>query len=257
MRTKGVKNSKKKTFECPFSAHPMSCYQTTLKILTVMLPDKESCQGVQQIFWLAAGVKELADFIAHNKSLTLSAKCFYAIGPNSVNSHLKNIKTWASSTNSKRCTTHGKRGGGISTVCNAGVAPAIYVKLGGHTHLTITANYNKPNQAAFDQAILAKYGSPSKIWKALEIHKQVESDNDLLVDLQVNLDFSQSPSHEAAKIAASFPPSPEAPKIAASFPLDGTSLSDRRISNKFLISRLTVQPLLIARKLDDSSIWWA
>ena len=107
------------------------------------------------------------------------------------------------------------------------------MKLGGHARLSTNAKYNKPNQADFDQAIQAKHGSPSKIRKALEIHKQVESDDNISDDLQVDLEFSQYPSPEAAKIAASFSPSPEVPKIAAIIPLNGTSVADRRISNKF------------------------
>ena len=163
----------------------------------------------------------------------MSAKSSRVIGPNSVNGHLKNIATWASYTNAKRCTAHGKRGGGISTVCNFGVAPAICVQLGGHARIETTASYNKPNQAAFDQAIRAKHGSPTKIRKALEVHKQVESDNELSVDLQVDLDFSQSPSPEAAEIAASFSASPESPKSDVSITLGGTSAPDGKISNKF------------------------
>ena len=45
----------------------------------------------------------------------------------------------------------------------------------------------------------------------LEIDKQEESDGELSVDLQVNFDFSQSPSPEVAKIASCFPPTPESP----------------------------------------------
>ena len=42
--------SKKKTFPCPFSSHPLSPYQTTLKLLK-MMPPKELCkEGCTRLF---------------------------------------------------------------------------------------------------------------------------------------------------------------------------------------------------------------
>ena len=46
----------KRTLPCPFSPHPYSCYQTTIKLLK-LVPD--NCQGVNRIFWNRASVTQI------------------------------------------------------------------------------------------------------------------------------------------------------------------------------------------------------
>jgi len=50
-------NTRKKTLPCPYSSHPFSCYQTTIRLLE-MVPD--NCEGTTCIFRQTASKKQIA-----------------------------------------------------------------------------------------------------------------------------------------------------------------------------------------------------
>eukprot|EP00536_Pseudo-nitzschia_multiseries_P005457 jgi/Psemu1/12602/gm1.12602_g len=118
------RNTKKTTLPCPYNGDPMSTYQTTIKLLS-LVPD--NCEGVN---WI---------------------------------SHKPASKKQKEASNPERCTAHGKRHESISKVANAGVSASLVKGLGGHAHLNTTTNYILPDQQAVDAAVRAKHGSPSKI----------------------------------------------------------------------------------------------
>eukprot|EP00536_Pseudo-nitzschia_multiseries_P019077 jgi/Psemu1/58794/gm1.58794_g len=139
------RNTKKTTLPCPYNGDPMSTYQTTIKLLS-LVPD--NCEGVNRIFRKLASKRQLEASV---------------IGKNRINEILVLIAKWSGYENAERCTAHGKRHESISKVANAGVSASLLKGLGGHAHLNTTTNYILPDQQAVDAALCAKHGSPSKI----------------------------------------------------------------------------------------------
>eukprot|EP00536_Pseudo-nitzschia_multiseries_P013942 jgi/Psemu1/36934/gm1.36934_g len=184
-------NTKKTTLPCPYNGDPMSTYQTTIKLLS-LVPD--NCEGVNRIFRKSASKKQLEASVVcwffaccvfvfcisnHHLALffTLSLQIWkkqgrpwrlnpsanQVIGKNRINEILVLITKWSGYENPERCTAHGKRHESISKVANADVSASLVKGLGGHAHLNTTTNYILPDQQAVDAAVRAKHGSPSKI----------------------------------------------------------------------------------------------
>ena len=206
-------NTKKKTFECPYSADPLSTYQTTLKLMEWVPSTCEGGKGGRRIFRKKASIAELAEWKEAGLNWRLSSKASRVIGRNQVNKILKQIALWCAYDNAHRCTSQGKRRSGISQCANAGVAPAVLKMCGGHTSLDMVATYHGPDQKGFDGAIKAKHGSPSKIWEQMaESNNPMASDDDdstlqTLRDID-SVEFAP-PCHEDSK-----------PPAASSIPFD-------------------------------------
>eukprot|EP00536_Pseudo-nitzschia_multiseries_P018476 jgi/Psemu1/55782/gm1.55782_g len=184
------RNTKKTTLPCPYNGDPMSTYQTTIKLLS-LVPD--NCEGVNRIFRKSASKKQLEAsvvcwfvcrvfvFCISNHDLALfftpslqiwkkqgrpwrlNPSANQVIGKNRINEILVLIAKWSGYENAERCTAHGKRHESIFKVANAGVSASLVKGLGGHAHLNTTTNYILPDQQAVDAAVCAKHGSPSKI----------------------------------------------------------------------------------------------
>eukprot|EP00536_Pseudo-nitzschia_multiseries_P015137 jgi/Psemu1/41422/gm1.41422_g len=157
------RNTKKTTLPCPYNGDPMSTYQTTIKLLS-LVPD--NCEGVNRIFRKPASKKQLeasAIWKKQGRRWRLNPSANQVIGKNRINEILVLIATWSGYENPERCTAHDKRHESISKVANAGVSASLVKGLGGHAHLNTTTNYILPDQQAVDGAVRAKHGSPSKI----------------------------------------------------------------------------------------------
>ena len=165
--TLDAENSKKKTFPCPYNQDPLSCYQTTKRLIRMIPDDCQASEGGRRLFRHPASKDQLQQWIAQKKPWRYSPLKHRVVGLNSINGYLKKVAGWCKYTNPERQTSHGKRRAGISKVANAGVAPAALVQIGGHNALKMVATYNKPNQEAYDSVIRATHGSPTQIRKQL------------------------------------------------------------------------------------------
>ena len=162
---KDAENTRKKTLPCMFDEHPLSCYQTTTKLLG-MVPDSATItDGIQRIFQKPASKTTMDKWIIKGKTWRLNPSGLKVIGEHTINQILKKVATLCNYNHPTRCTAHGKRRCGISQVANGGASAAVSKMVGGHAKLETTAIYQKPNQAAFDQVSRMKHGSPSKIQK--------------------------------------------------------------------------------------------
>ena len=167
----GAENSKKKTFPCPYNTHWLSCYQTTITLMS-WLPDREHCVGLapgqgRRLFRKPASKPQIAKWAAEGCKWCLSPYPSMCLGPNIVNPKLKEIAKMCGFDNAERCTSHGNRRAGISKYANSGCGPAVLKQAGGHSSLQMVATYHKLNQDAMDQAIRCKAGSPTAIRKEL------------------------------------------------------------------------------------------
>eukprot|EP00536_Pseudo-nitzschia_multiseries_P004108 jgi/Psemu1/9274/gm1.9274_g len=120
----------KTTLPCPYNRDPMSTYQTTIKLLSLV---SDNCEGINWIFCKPASKKQ---------------KEASVIGKSRINEILVLIATWSGYDNPEQCTAHGKRHQSISKVVNAGVSASLVKVLGDHAHLNTTANYILLDQQA-------------------------------------------------------------------------------------------------------------
>ena len=166
--TMDVENTRKKTFPCPYNSDPLSCYQTTLKLIK-MMPDSDTVEGSEggrRLFRKPASKAELQLWAKEgHPEWQLSAKKSRVIGKSNVNKILKNIAVLCKYDNPEKCTAHGKRRGGISVCANqkGGCHPQAMKQLGGHTHLDTAIRYVAPDQQAYDDIMRTKAGSPNAI----------------------------------------------------------------------------------------------
>ena len=133
-----AENTRKKTFPCPYSTDPLSCYQTVMKLIS-WCPDKETCEGPRRIFRKLASIPQQKEWKDKGLKWKMSHKKSRVIGKNQVNVIIKRIAEWCDYTNYARCTSQGIRRAGISVCANAGIAPALMVGLGGHASLKMVA----------------------------------------------------------------------------------------------------------------------
>lgn len=167
-----AENTIKKTLPCIWNKHYLSCYQTT-KTLIVMVPDKAiTSDGIQRIFRKPAKKATIEKWILEGKPWRLNPNSSKVIGSHTINSILKSIAVLCKYDNPKRCTLHGKRRCGVSKITNGGASAAVSKMVCGHADLEMTAKYQKPDQAAFDQVTRTHHRSPTKIKKQLRIAKE-------------------------------------------------------------------------------------
>eukprot|EP00536_Pseudo-nitzschia_multiseries_P008044 jgi/Psemu1/19439/gm1.19439_g len=152
--TMDKENTGKRTLPCPYSNDPLSTYQTTIKLLS-MVPD--NCEISNCIFCKPVSKKQI-------KASVLKAHVSQVIGKTKVNDHLVQIAVWSKYTDPTQCAAHGKRHETLSKVANASVCPSLIKSMDGHASIDITTRYIKPNQQAIDATVPTKHGSPSKIF---------------------------------------------------------------------------------------------
>ena len=180
-----AENQKKKTFPVPYSEDPLSCYQTTIKLIE-WCPDAATCEGPRRIFRKLASAQQQQDWVQQGLKWKLSPLKARVIGKNTINTILKKVAVMCGYSFASRCTAHGKRRAGLSACANAGVSSAVMMKMGGHSSLQMVATYQAPNQDSYDHAIKAKHGTPTKIRAQLNAKnkKVVEDDEpDWLLDV--------------------------------------------------------------------------
>eukprot|EP00536_Pseudo-nitzschia_multiseries_P006594 jgi/Psemu1/15691/gm1.15691_g len=139
------RNTKKTTPLYPYNGDPMSTYQTTIKLLS-LVPD--NCEGVNRIFCKLASKKQKEARFSNQFALLFSLSlqiwkkegCSWRLNPTKANQVIGKSKkstfffvlfaTWSGYDNPERCTAHGKRHESISKVTNAGVSASLIKGLG-------------------------------------------------------------------------------------------------------------------------------